>query len=233
MIDAIITVRAASTRLPGKCFLDLGGKTVLEHVILRCQTYGLSPVVSTTYDDNRIIDTCRHLGIRWYAGSIDDKLERWYQTCILHRLDRFVTIDCDDPLFDVSLVEAGFVMLDGCDVVSPNMDAYLGSNGWALRTTALHDICKTKVSTSTEMIWKHLSPTLNVVQLQTRCDTIEKDLRLTLDYDEDYWLLSTVVRELGPMCSRESIVAFFRANPGLRRINDFRNEQWKLKQQSG
>ena len=34
-VVAIIQVRSASTRLPGKCMLKIFGKTILEHIILR------------------------------------------------------------------------------------------------------------------------------------------------------------------------------------------------------
>ena len=56
-----------------------------------------------------------------------------------------------------------------------------------------------------------------------------KDLRLNLVklYEEDYWLLSTLVRILGNNVSRAQITEFFKKNPDFRKINYFRNEEWK------
>ena len=48
VIYGFITVRTSSTRLPNKCLLPLGDNSVLEHVIKRCLSYGIKPIVCTT-----------------------------------------------------------------------------------------------------------------------------------------------------------------------------------------
>ena len=55
-------------------------------------------------------------------------------------------------------------------------------------------------------------------------------VRLTLDYEEDYWLLQTVRRILGSLTSRQEVDELFIRNPDLYQINWFRNEEWKQKQ---
>lgn len=230
MNDALITVRASSTRLPNKCFLSLPGETfVLKHVIDRCKKFNLNPVVSTTYQDVSIQTLCSVMGVRCYAGSIDDKLVRWLETCRKFSIERFVTVDCDDPLFDQDLTNKLFD-LDDFDVCRPDMNAYLGSMGWGFKTSAIERCCQEKQSDKTEMVWKYFSKSLRIKQCDAFPSFLEKKIRLTLDYNEDYWLISTVIRELGNDCDRRQIVNFFEKNPSLTLINQFRNDEWKQNQ---
>ena len=57
-------------------------------------------------------------------------------------------------------------------------------------------------------------------------------MRLTLDYEEDYWLLESVRRILGNNCNRKEVDELFNNNPDLYKVNWFRNEEWKKVQQS-
>lgn len=226
---AMISVRSQSTRLQNKCFKQLNGKSILEFVVARCKHFGFEPVVSTTYWDSKIQLYCHDNGVKCYAGSVNDKLLRWKETCDVYSIDKFVTVDCDDPLFDPVLAK---ILFDKCStaVISPDLNAYLGSHGWGISYEHLTQICESKISNATEMIWKHFPSELNVKQMNASPAEIEKKIRLTLDYEEDYWLISTVVRELGEHCERSEIIGFFEDNPGLTSVNLFRNDQWKLNQ---
>lgn len=130
MRHALITVRENSTRLPKKCFLDLGGKTVLEHVILRCLHFDLTPIVSTVRGDNDIIALCQTMGVPYYAGAASDKLERWERTVRAQGIRQFITVDCDDPFFDPGLAHSMFdVVINDYAVMKPDMRAYLALMG--------------------------------------------------------------------------------------------------------
>ena len=59
-----------------------------------------------------------------------------------------------------------------------------------------------------------------------------KNLRLTLDYEEDYWLLDSVRRILGNLTSRDEVDQLLLSNPDMYKINWFRNEEWKTGQLS-
>jgi len=55
-------------------------------------------------------------------------------------------------------------------------------------------------------------------------------MRLTLDYEEDYWLLDSVCRILGNLTSRDKVDQLFLSNPDMHKINWFRNEEWQSAQ---
>jgi spore coat polysaccharide biosynthesis protein SpsF len=229
---AMITVRAASSRLPEKCFLEFGGRSVLAHVIERCRHFEFEPIVATTCRDEDIMKLCSKLNVKCYGGSVRDKVARWLEACRRFNIVDFVSVDCDDPLFDPDLSRAVLqrVRTTTGAVVEPDLTAYLGSHGWAYTCDALEKICASKVSRDTEMVWHHFPTTLLVLKHDACPDPIEKTMRLTLDYEEDYWLLRTVVRELGPDARRNDIISFFKQNPGLSTVNLFRNVEWKQRQ---
>ena len=56
-------------------------------------------------------------------------------------------------------------------------------------------------------------------------------IRLTLDYPEDYWLLCTVLRCLGHYATENEIVDLFKRNPDLYKINWFRQKDYEENQE--
>jgi 3-deoxy-manno-octulosonate cytidylyltransferase (CMP-KDO synthetase) len=66
MLDfiAVIPARYASTRLPGKPLLDLGGKPMVVRVAERARASGAAAVLVAT-DDERIARACKAHGVKW------------------------------------------------------------------------------------------------------------------------------------------------------------------------
>ena len=55
-------------------------------------------------------------------------------------------------------------------------------------------------------------------------------VRLTLDYIEDYWMLASIVNILGNDATRSDLSKFLIRNPDFSKINFFRNQEWKKAQ---
>lgn len=235
-MDAIITVRTSSSRLPEKCLLELYDGTVLEYVLNRARLFDFDPVIATTTDDSDdvIVDIAKRYDVRCFRGSVYDKLCRWKDACDVFSIERFVTIDCDDPFFDPTLTKLSYDMLSKFDVVSPDMNAYLGSHGWSFRRDAITLSCDTKKSNNTEMVWKHLDDSLSVADMHVHdVKSIEKHIRLTLDYIDDYVLIRTLSNILPYDCTRDDIVKLFEKHDVLCIVNEFRNDEWRHRQAQG
>tara|TARA_B100000787_G_C16154245_1_gene278079 strand:+ start:131 stop:868 length:738 start_codon:yes stop_codon:yes gene_type:complete len=109
-IHIIIQARMTSTRLPGKVLLPLCGKTVLEVVIARLIKYKKNIIIATTSDGTEmpIIEVCRREGIKFYQGSTNNVLERYYLGAKKFNAgdkDIIVRITSDCPLIDVNLLD--------------------------------------------------------------------------------------------------------------------------------
>ena len=149
----VIPARFASTRLPGKLLLDLGGKPVLQHVYERAQESGAERViVATDHDD--IVDAVKKFSgevvvtdIRHQSGTdriaeVIDKIAMEDQTVV-------VNVQGDEPLIDPQLVKKVATNLEqysaasiatACskldsvdDLVNPNIvKVVTDENGYAL-----------------------------------------------------------------------------------------------------
>tara|TARA_Y100000746_G_C15465303_1_gene433593 strand:+ start:241 stop:996 length:756 start_codon:yes stop_codon:yes gene_type:complete len=236
-----ITVRSSSSRLPNKCFLPFGdNETVLSHVIKRSIFYNIEPIVCTSIhkSDDSIELLANDLGVKVFRGSLNNKLKRWLNCAKFFNIDKFHTIDADDPFFDGPQMIKSLNMLNEnkFDCICPTKSSSEGdaSVGYSLTT----DIVEKSLSdisdeTDTEMMWYFLERVKGIRMYEMEnTNSINLSLRLTLDFEEDYWLLSFIQRLLGTYASREDINNLFSSNPDLAKINLFRNDEWKNAQLS-
>lgn len=236
-ISAFITVRTKSIRLPQKCLLPFGDGNVLQHMIRRTIHYGLEPFVCTTIDksDDIIEDISKKEGVNFFRGSVDHKLKRWGDCCNKFGVDSFHTLDADDPFFDGELVRKSFALLSqGYDVVYPTESSSAGaaSVGFSLTRDIVARACKLiGEDVDTEMAWHFLEKVPGLRCIKLKGDSTPVKVRLTLDYEEDYWLLKSVQNIIGGLAPRSEVDDLFRRNPDLYKINWFRNHEWKKNQE--
>jgi spore coat polysaccharide biosynthesis protein SpsF len=238
MIPGFVTVRTSSTRLPAKCLLPFGDGNILEHVIRRARAFGVEPIVCTSIDGSD--DVIEHIaeteGVRCFRGSLSNKLKRWSDCATHFGLDAFHTVDADDPFFDVEEMRRSMLLLyEGkLDMVCPSKSSSAGGASVGYSLTA--DIVKRASSdltddADTEMMWYFLERIQNLrstVLPEIQSNSI--DYRLTLDYQEDYWLLESVRRIVGNLAPRTEVNQLFVRNPDLYLVNWFRNQEWKSAQ---
>jgi len=242
MVDSIytgfITVRTSSTRLPKKCLLPLGDEIVISHVVKRAISYGIEPIICTSTDssDDVLEEIANELNVRCFRGSMKNKLKRWFDCAEKFNIDSFHTIDADDPFFDgFEMIESLHLrQLGNYDVVCPTESS---SNGGASVGYSLtRDVVKKSLSglrdnDDTEMMWYYLEKVKNIrMKVLPESSNDNFNIRLTLDYEEDYWLLASIARLLGNAASRTEIKQLFTNNPDMAKLNLFRNDEWKAAQ---
>lgn len=239
-IAGLVTVRTSSTRLPAKCLLPFGNGNVLEHVIRRARAFGIEPIVCTSIDhsDNVIEKIASAEGARCFRGSLSNKLKRWSDCAAYFCLETFHTVDADDPFFDGDEIKRSMSLLSESklDVVYPAESSSSGgaSVGYSLTTNIVtRASANLSDDADTEMMWYCLEkiPDLRGAVLPENPLTPVK-VRLTLDYQEDYWLLESVRRIVGNLAPRQDINQLFVRNPDLYKVNWFRSEEWKAGQLS-
>ena len=237
-IKGFITVRTNSSRLPKKCLLPFGESTVLNHIIRRAVSFGIEPIVctSSSKDDDIIEMIASKESVKCYRGSLDNKLQRWLDCAMNYNIDTFHTIDADDPFFDGDEMINSMKILkeDRLDLVLPSESSSSGgaSVGYSLTTDIVKRACNgLDKDTDTEMMWNFLEKVQGIkMRTLPESDNCLLNTRLTLDYEEDYWLLTSIVRIIGTSASRNEINKLFLNNPDLFKINFFRNVEWKKSQ---
>jgi spore coat polysaccharide biosynthesis protein SpsF len=106
---AISQARMASTRLPGKVLMDIGGKTLLERHMDRVRLMTLASVVAVACpdapDSKPIVELCSRLGVPCLHGPEHDVLERYRLAANELRADIVVRVTSDNPFVDPKLLD--------------------------------------------------------------------------------------------------------------------------------
>lgn len=98
-----------STRLPNKVLLDLEGKPLLTQVFNQLSYSKLisDTVLATSVDknDDRLIDWAIENNKKYFRGSLENVLERFYETSKMYKADVIIRITADCPLIDPYIVD--------------------------------------------------------------------------------------------------------------------------------
>lgn len=109
-IGAVVQTRMGSIRLPGKVMLDICGKPVIQHVIERlkqCKHLDEIIIATTTLgQDDVVVQQAQKLGVKWFRGSEDDVLSRYYYSARENNLDVIVRVTSDCPLIDPFIIDS-------------------------------------------------------------------------------------------------------------------------------
>ena len=232
MINGLITVGSQSTRLPEKCFMEFGNGNIIEHLINRTRYYAIEPIISTSDNplDDRIESIAKNHQVKCFRGSEQDKIVRWKETCDKFELDSFITIDGDDLFFDGELNKMSHNQLIDGDydmVMHPKIMPYHGCIGYSIKADIIKIACEQKQTNKTDNHWEFIQRVKcsKTTYFESKVLT-ENKIRLTLDYEEDYWLLRTVLRILGHNATGEQILKLFSDNTDLYKINWFRTDDY-------
>lgn len=200
----LLSVRAKATRLPGKVFKPLGsGTNVTQFLLRRLKTSRRSGslIVATSQDprDAVLCDVARAEGVKCFRGNAEDKLRRYRDAGLEHGLDFVVVVDGDDPFVSTTHIDRIFEFAEhnhGDLVVFSNLP--LGATGFGIRRSALERICDRHPECNTE-VWGSMfrsDPSFVCIDLEENDPILARpDIRMTLDYPDDYAFFTAVVGE--------------------------------------
>jgi spore coat polysaccharide biosynthesis protein SpsF len=235
-----ITVRYSSSRLPGKCLLQLGDFSVLGHCIARSRAAGFNVIVCTGTDsaDIEIVRESVKYNSKVFRGNSLNKILRWSSCFENFGLDYCHIIDGDDPYFDpleinrsldtlvtknLDLVRTSFRSDSGFASVGLSVSAkfmkILAERSLTLKSQNL-DVIPWNALLSDSDKWEFLPDNYLTKNKLTQ-------LRLTLDYPEDLQLLQRVAENFKFSASRTDIEEFLLDNPDILKVNFMRNEDFK------
>lgn len=247
-IVAIIQARMGSTRLPCKVMIMLNERTVLEHVINRVRACSMvdEVVIATTTNsqDDIIIKEADQCGVKWYRGSEEDVLARYYESAREFEAEIIVRVTSDCPLFDPELLCA---MLERfLDITKSGIDVeYLsntitrtyprGLDAEIFTFAALEKAFNEAKQGSdrehvTSFIWKNPN---HFILSEFTGDSDLSHHRWTLDTPEDLELIKRIYDVLflnGEIFTTGDVLAYLKENPGASDINA-RSRQKELKEQ--
>lgn len=233
-----ITVRTDSSRLPNKALLKILDRPIIEHVMLRAKKADKADtiVLCTTERpiDDEIVKIAISNGIGYFRGSLEDKLDRWHNAASTFNIDYFITMDGDDLLCDPELINLGIDQMEreGCDFIKAPEGLICGSFTYAIRADALKKVCEIKGTADTEMMWVYFEKTglFNIADLYVNESIyFNKNIRLTLDYQEDFEFFKTVFEIFNNQNNDTPlriILNYLNMHPDIAEINSFRQQDY-------
>lgn len=242
-IIAVIQARLGSKRLPEKVMFSILDKPILWHIHNRLKTCKtLSEIVISTgnsKNNEKIHDFAVKQKIPIFLGSENDLISRLFETCKKFEADAIVRITGDCPLVDPVLVDK---MVSDFTKNYPNFDVVRNygiptfPHGFEIDIFSLkilkklHDkIIEPKWREWFPLYFDHYPECFSILEIKN--STNQTNLRLTLDYEEDFTLIKKIYEKLflkNNSFSTNSIISLLEENPSLLKINEKYKDHYNL-----
>lgn len=228
----IVQARLGSNRLPGKVMKRLAGKSVLEHVLRRCQAIAGADVVCCATvegpDGDVIGAEAERLGAAVYKGSEHDVLDRYYQAARMLGADVVLRVTSDCPLIDAAVcaqvldLRAREAADFACNNMPPAWPHGLDCEAYAFAALELAAENATDPFEREHVgPWIRAHPSLKTVSLPGPGGPA-LDHRWTLDYPEDlefFERLFALLPDSGPRVGMQTIIDVLDQHPEVMAIN--------------
>lgn len=206
----IVQARMTSTRLPGKVLKTVLGKPLLEYQLERLSRVSKADeiVIATTTNetDQPIVELCNRLEVKYFRGSEDDVLSRYYYAAKKYCADVIVRVTSDCPLIDPEVIDNVITTYlenqQAYDYVSNCLERTYprGMDTEVFSFHVLKDAFEKAKDKSerehvTSYIYRH--PEMYTLQNIARSTDLS-EYRLTVDTPEDLLLISNLLKEIYP-----------------------------------
>lgn len=231
-IVGIVQARMGSNRLPGKVLLEVDGKPLLQYQIERMLKASLLDdlVIATTKQEieEPIIKFCEQLGIPCYRGSENDVLDRYFHAAKHFKSDVIVRMTSDCPIIDPTIIDKviQFYLDNQFDYVS-NTQTRTFPRGMDTEVFSMTLLEKAYFNARKQYEREHVTPyfymnpeKFSIGQVVQKQDF--SHLRLTVDTNEDFRLISILIKDLysqNPNFDLQAITDMFVREPNLIKIN--------------
>lgn len=236
-VGVIVQARTSSTRLPGKVLKELpygSGISVLEQVIRRLKrskkTDEIIIATTTGEEDDGIVQIADKEKVKWFRGSKDDVLSRYYFAAKENKLDIIVRITSDCPCIDAEIMDK-FIQAHLTNKVDYTQRSASKpfAHGLDVEVFSFWSLEKAHWEARLEPEREHVTPYIynnpaifKILKIEAPDNMSFPDLRLTLDTEEDYAQLCILFSHLYPMdpyFSASDIYELFNDQPWIKLIN--------------
>lgn len=240
-IGALIPIRLASERLPGKAIKKICGKPIVCHLLDRVffSKYidKKNAVVCTTKDasDDLLVEIVEAYGASVFRGSADDIIKRFHNAIEEFEFDAVIQVDGDDILCDAQYMDLTMDMLlsdETLDIVTcDKLPLGIASKSFTRQAMSkVYEHYQTERN-DTGFIYFFTKSGLckQTVVYPLSDEHILDEARLTLDYEEDLEVFSRVFNALfreGEVFGLDSVTKFLRGNAEVMKINSVLDEEY-------
>lgn len=242
-IDIIVEVRTASKRLPGKVIMKILNRPVIDLMIERLkrikQINDIIIATTTNTNDDIIEKIAKENHIKCFRGSEADVLGRVTEAIKFFKTDIVVQITGDNPLVDKKITEEliSFFLKNykNYDFICNDAGIYnskfkieypMGLNTKVFKSSILIDVEKnTNNAVDREHVVNYILKNPNqfkILSYKAPQELCRQDIRLTLDYLEDFKLIKLIYENLYPKNKNfdiNDIINFLDKNTEIKNLN--------------
>ena len=235
-VVCLVQARVGSTRLPGKILKEICGKTILYHEIDRlkkCKEID-EIVVATTdkEDDDKIVNEAKKLSVKYFRGSENDVLSRFYYAAKENNADIVVRVTSDCPCIDYEILDKMLIYFK--DKYKEKQVDYLSNTikrtyprGYDIEIFTFSALEKSYINAKKEYEREHVTPyiydkTNNFLKLPFENKDDYSEYRVTLDTIEDFIVIKNIFENLyykNPYFKLNDVVQYLNNNLHIVDIN--------------
>jgi spore coat polysaccharide biosynthesis protein SpsF len=228
----IVQARMLSDRLPGKVLMEVEEKPLLAYLVERLkrstECTKLVVATSTSPANDVIEELCQSLDVPCYRGSEQNVLQRYLKAAQLHHIETIVRITADCPLMDPTLIDS---MVTSFREHPPPLH-YLSNvhprtypHGMDIEVFTREALKRADDRSRDPRDREHVTPYLYNQMAGDGVDHVRLEaedhshIRVTVDYPEDFNLISAILKELypsNPFFGWQDVVAALDAHPEWR-----------------
>lgn len=222
--DIFIPVRLKSSRLPKKAMMEILGRPIISNLVsrLRKSTKVRKIVVCTTTDtsDDELVEFLKNEKIDYFRGNESDIIKRLMDSSEKYETDFAVIVDGDDIYTEYLFVDEIINEFE-----KSNSDYIYGENfphglvPVGIKRSTLKKINAIKLTDNTETGYREFfekNDSLKRVSIKPKSNfKFPKELRLTLDYAEDYEIAKEIFSKLGLNFNIQNIIQYISENPSI------------------
>lgn len=235
-VVCLVQARVGSTRLPGKILKEICGKTILHHEIDRlkkCKEID-EIVIATTdkKDDDKIVNEAKKLSVKYFRGSENDVLSRFYYAAKENNADIIVRVTSDCPCIDFEILDKMLIYFK--DKYKEKQIDYLSNTinrtyprGYDIEIFTFSALEKSYINAEKEYEREHVTPyiydkTNNFLKLSFENKEDYSEYRVTLDTIEDFIVIKNIFENLyykNPYFKLNDVVQYLNNNLHIVDIN--------------
>lgn len=235
-IHCIIQARINSTRLPGKIFLNGYDKTLLDHLIERLNfSKKIKKIIlaSPIRDKNELTNILiKRKNLYKFFGNEKNVLDRYYKCANKFNSKIIIRITSDNPLIDHKLIDEMLKVYEKNDYdYFSNIKKHYFPIGQYVEIFSFDALKKCYLQAKSKYDKEHVTPYIlkNFKKFKIGFHSKKiyekykiKKTRLTIDYIEDYLVISKIYKELYKKKKKfilKDIMKFLDKKPYIRKIN--------------
>ncbi|ETR66068.1 MAG: acylneuraminate cytidylyltransferase [Candidatus Magnetoglobus multicellularis str. Araruama] len=237
-INAIVTARNTSTRLPNKMLKSICNQKAIDITIARAKMTGFPVILATSAaSSDDIFETIADKAqIKIFRGALRNKLKRWRDCFNYYNIDGALLVDGDDLLYDYDIGKRAITQLS---VTQGDMIVHPENIICGFFTYAIHKKAFPKMSDythdanlNTDVIVEYIKKSqLTTAHLPLNEWEQNRDFRLTLDYQEDLEMFTHLISQIGYKASGKEIVNYLEQHNDIVQMNLFRQKDFLDNQQ--